>query len=636
MASSIRLTYSGAPDTPPDGYARLYIDEYNGKLYLNMKRPDGSVQVFGTINIPLDVDQGGTGLSTLPGVGQLLIGTGTGYRLGDITAGPGINITRNSTTFQISTDISNIELVMPSEFEVVEQSNNGNNQFVVSKTSQQANKIYAGPTSGNDAVPVFRLLTANDLPAITKDKIANFNEEVQDVLAITVEDSASILFQYNDVDNKIKAFLSETGVTPGTYGSNTSIPSIQVDSQGRIISVTSITAYFLSEQITDLKEKIEDTIGDLVKDTDSIDAQYNDVLSRLELHVKPEYLITTNISQSENTRAPTSQAIKLYVDELIDAERTARLQEDADLSSSISTLEQQVGTNLQSLLTQLTEDLATETSERIAEDQQILNQINGFFDNAPAVLDSLIEIDQRFNEIEQAIVTGAQQQISTEIAERQAADAAINEEILRIDADIDVLEASLNAEVETRVQQLSELFEPITAKREVIQLTPELLNTSIDLQAEQMLHIMPNSIVGFVDRIGLFEGHDFTVTNGSNNRVALTLTNSARSLFDGTEVLRISYLTKIQHVYDRINSRRQVIDLTPQTLTQAIELEVEQLWHIMPNSVVAFVDRVGLFEAFDFNLADGPNNKVVLTFTQNSLEMLDGTEVLRISYLTKI
>ena len=86
MSSSIRLTTSGAPDTPPLGYARIYLDDYNGRLHLKMIRPDGSIEVFGTLNLPLDIEHGGTGVLETPGVGQFLIGTGDGYRIGDISA----------------------------------------------------------------------------------------------------------------------------------------------------------------------------------------------------------------------------------------------------------------------------------------------------------------------------------------------------------------------------------------------------------------------------------------------------------------------------------------------------------------------------------------------------------------------
>jgi hypothetical protein len=48
---------------------------------------------------------GGTGLSTVPANGQLLIGTGTGYALNGLTAGTGINV--NSASGSITVSLAN-------------------------------------------------------------------------------------------------------------------------------------------------------------------------------------------------------------------------------------------------------------------------------------------------------------------------------------------------------------------------------------------------------------------------------------------------------------------------------------------------------------------------------------------------
>lgn len=51
------------------------------------------------------VDHGGTGLTTPPGVGQILIGNGTGYALGTIEAGAGVTVTNGGSTITISTTV---------------------------------------------------------------------------------------------------------------------------------------------------------------------------------------------------------------------------------------------------------------------------------------------------------------------------------------------------------------------------------------------------------------------------------------------------------------------------------------------------------------------------------------------------
>lgn len=420
MSSSIRLTNSGAPDTPPIGYARIFVGEYQGRLHLKMVRPDGTIEIFGTIDIPLPVDRGGTGIVDTPGIGQFLIGTGTGYRIGEISAGPGINISSTETSFEISSDISNIELVMPSEFDVTEETSAAGNQFIVTKVNQAPNTVYAGPNSVTENQPSFRSLVQNDIPQLSTTKIIDFVDEVQGHIADSLDNSGNITLVYNSETNKFKADLVSTGVVAGVYGTSLNIPAVEVDSNGRVVSISTNVATLTSENITDFVEKVEDTVGLLTKDTDSIDVAYNDVLSTLELHVKPEYLITTNISQTENFKAPTSQAIKLYVDEAI------------------------------------------------------------------------------------------------------------------------------SSESEARNEQITAVYNAITAHREVIPLTSAMLAEQIELQeAVSLTHIMPNSVVAFIDRIGLFEDLDFALADGPNDKVVLTLNPSALAIMDGSEVLRISYLTKI-------------------------------------------------------------------------------------------
>jgi hypothetical protein len=65
----------------------------------------GPITASGTITLAgtLVVGNGGTGLATTPGNGQLLIGNGSGYALANITAGAGITVTNGAGTISIAT-----------------------------------------------------------------------------------------------------------------------------------------------------------------------------------------------------------------------------------------------------------------------------------------------------------------------------------------------------------------------------------------------------------------------------------------------------------------------------------------------------------------------------------------------------
>lgn len=96
-------------------------------------------------------------------------------------------------------------------------------------------------------------------------------------------------------------------------------------------------------------------------------------------------------------------------------------------------------------------------------------------------------------------------------------------------------------------------------------------------------------------------------------------------------------------IFNSIEAYRDEFVVDANIITNGIELSVERVTDILPNSVFAFVDRLGLFENFDFQLSNGPNNKVVFTFSpsviisqSNPTGVIDGGEFLRIHYLTKI
>lgn len=63
--------------------------------------------------------------------------------------------------------VTSVDLSVPGEFAVSGNPITTNGTLTVTKTTQQANKLYAGPNTGPDAQPAFRSLVTADLPAGT-------------------------------------------------------------------------------------------------------------------------------------------------------------------------------------------------------------------------------------------------------------------------------------------------------------------------------------------------------------------------------------------------------------------------------------------------------------------------------------
>lgn len=342
MSSSIRLTATGAPEIPPSGYARIFVDYEGDVLYLKMIRPDGSIQAFGTISTPMEISVGGTGTTTEPQVGQFLIGTSSGYRVGDIVAGDGINIVKDDTNFEISTNISNIDIVVPDELTVEKIIDGSVNTFTIEKVSQSQNTVYAGPQS-EDGLPSFRFLQVTDIPDLPISKIVNLIETIRAESLLIPTSTDSIEHTYDNTTKVLTSSIKPTGVTEGEYGSASQTLTINVNPEGRIVETSSQNIEISTSQITNFTEDVQDIVGQFANNTDSINVTYDDYENKITFNVNEEHLITTNISDSENTKAPTSQSIKLYVDENLSAERGLRESTDEQLQEEISQAQRNIG-----------------------------------------------------------------------------------------------------------------------------------------------------------------------------------------------------------------------------------------------------------------------------------------------------
>ena len=338
MASSIRLQDDGAPSIHSDGYARLFIEEIEGRYQLRMLRPDGTIETFGTIATPIARDLGGTGQQRAPLNGELLIGDGNTYQLRTLTAGNNVKITNTAGAIRIDSDIRDIsiDLAMPQEFDVTGGPINEKGVLRVNKTTQQVNTFYAGPTTGAPNIPYFRQIMEVDVPQLSASKIINFVEEVQDAVQLAVQNTADITLEYNDLGNSIKSNLTPTGVESGSYGDAATVPAFQVDTNGRVRQVTGTPIQILSDRIINFREAVEDVVGGLVSATDTIDVVYNDEENKTEVHIKRDSIITENVADIETTRSPTSASIKAYVDTLLDVERQTRASEDQRVYTSLN------------------------------------------------------------------------------------------------------------------------------------------------------------------------------------------------------------------------------------------------------------------------------------------------------------
>jgi len=191
---------------------------------------------------------------------------------GDVTAGPGsgsqaasvVNVngaaiplsaafvaTNSSRQFIATSAVTSVALSAPAEFVVSGSPITGTGTLTLTKATQVANVIYAGPTSGTAAAPTFRNLVSADIPLATNSLVGGVVPDgttttVSGGVISAISGAAGINQLTGDVlagpsVGSTSAALSTTGVTAGSYGA----VNITVDAKGRLTSAkSSATAIF--------------------------------------------------------------------------------------------------------------------------------------------------------------------------------------------------------------------------------------------------------------------------------------------------------------------------------------------------------------------------------------------------------
>lgn len=120
-----------------------------------------------SITAPIATTLGGTGLTSIGSANQVLgVNAGaTGLEYKTLTAGTGINISHGAGAVTISnTGVTSVALSLPSIFSVSGSPVTTTGTLTGTLVNQNANLVFAGPTTGPAAAPTFRGLIYDDLP----------------------------------------------------------------------------------------------------------------------------------------------------------------------------------------------------------------------------------------------------------------------------------------------------------------------------------------------------------------------------------------------------------------------------------------------------------------------------------------
>ncbi|MBK8910776.1 MAG: hypothetical protein IPM61_05540 [Chlorobi bacterium] len=191
---------AGQWEPSTDGSALTNLNGANISGTINVANlPNAAGDVTGPINNLTTARIRGTNVATTaPTNGQVLKFDGTNWAPAADNAGTGT--------------VTSVGLAMPSIFGVSGSPVTTNGTLTATLASQTQNTVFAAPNGAN-GTPSFRNLVADDLPDADGD----------------------VTGAYDDLQ------LASTGVTPGTYGSLTQIPTFTVDDDGRLTAAGSVT-----------------------------------------------------------------------------------------------------------------------------------------------------------------------------------------------------------------------------------------------------------------------------------------------------------------------------------------------------------------------------------------------------------
>lgn len=126
----------------------------------------------------ITVPFGGTGLSTAPANGQLLIGNGTDYTLNTVTAGTGISITNAAGSITVTntspssggtvTSVAFADGSTNPIYTITGSPITTSGTLTETLKTQTAATFFAGPATGAAAQPTFRLIVPTDIPTLNQ------------------------------------------------------------------------------------------------------------------------------------------------------------------------------------------------------------------------------------------------------------------------------------------------------------------------------------------------------------------------------------------------------------------------------------------------------------------------------------
>lgn len=165
--------------------------------------------------------------------------------------------------------------------------------------------------------------------------ITNINETITDKINDTVLTNSPLNKVFNDTANTVTLSLNDSGVVAGTYGSATEIAQPTVNAKGQVTQVATVPISLPSTAITDITEKVQDTVAAMWINGNGIQTAYNDTAGFLTVSVNQANLDHTQI---QNRGTNTHAVIDQHLSNTNNPHATTPSQIGAEVAGTASTL----------------------------------------------------------------------------------------------------------------------------------------------------------------------------------------------------------------------------------------------------------------------------------------------------------
>lgn len=162
IAAPSQFNVTGSPVTSSGTITLAWVNQNAALVFAGPATGVAAAPTFRTLQ---DTDLPSQAASTLLGNPASSAGTPTA-----ITIGTGLALSTGgvlSATGGGSGTVTSVALTMPSIFNVAGSPITTSGTFAVTLSTESANSVWAGPTSGTSATPTFRALVAGDIPALS-------------------------------------------------------------------------------------------------------------------------------------------------------------------------------------------------------------------------------------------------------------------------------------------------------------------------------------------------------------------------------------------------------------------------------------------------------------------------------------